>query len=290
MEVVIKNLADIIREKIVHVTSLIDDKYISSKEADCKIYEYFNALRKRNNVYYKNVVGLLASDHYKILLTSLDYRALDEEDKSYLDLYEEISDISSIIEDNPEMLDILISKSYEFLSYDYFSKREILFRCMDKSSKLNELSCFNKYDYMYYCCKYNVGTIKEVYNACKINGIDKNTIIKLFIKELNKLYLSDSDNYFEFISEIFIMYYKIGVYELKHDKMIPKPSRINKAIKLLKKQDIDTIIHKTSDDCFMEEVFLRIINFNNRYIDNDYLNDEDMSVVKKLSKIKEYYD
>ena len=87
MEVVIKNLADIIREKIVHVTSLIDDKYISSKEADCKIYEYFNALRKRNNVYYKNVVGLLASDHYKILLTSLDYRALDEEDKSYLDLY-----------------------------------------------------------------------------------------------------------------------------------------------------------------------------------------------------------
>ena len=284
------NFIETVRNHIEENIEFIHDNSKNSEALDNNIYKYFSLLKDKSYSYYSQILGLVASDHYKILYDKQKRSNISEEEQNMLNVYDDLYDNDSIVnffEQNFELFEYALYEMSDFNSYDYFTKREILLNCKDELPKLGSFSFFNLFDYLYYCQKYSPELLKTIYKEYLNGGGSKKDAISSLISTLNQIYISDTDNYVEVISDLLVEYYKISKYQTQNDKHPIKYRKLNKTVRFLEKNDIVQILNKLNDDDVISEILKRIINFND---DVPYhINEIDDKTIKKLIQIKEIF-
>lgn len=142
-------------------------KGLSEKKQDEIIESYFNELKENNYSFYEQLIGMMLADHYKLMKLSEKYNDMDDEDKLFLNLYDDLHDINDVLnymEEYPEAIFPFVYSTKEFNSYSYFEKREAWLACKDELPFLMRMSPLNTLDYLYYCQKYSVETFKTIYD------------------------------------------------------------------------------------------------------------------------------
>ena len=114
-----------LRMRVIKDIEYILDNSQTSVQSDKAILYYFYMLRQNNNKLYKNIIGLIAGEHYKIIK---EYSILDkstDEDELFINLYESLlnqDELIAIIEEEPAIIISILSYMNEFECYDYFEK------------------------------------------------------------------------------------------------------------------------------------------------------------------------
>lgn len=283
------DLVEEIRSNISNDMEYIFNNSLTSEHMNRAVLYYFYMLSKSNYGFYKNVVGLIASDHYKILKNSNYNDELNDEAFYFINLYESISsqdELISIIEEEPFVLLELLHWTSEFNNCDYFEKRKYYLNCKDKLDVLIKLSSFSTLDFLYHCQKYDMNTIKSIYKEQLNMYNDKDEAINTLIFNLEELFRSDINNYKELVADLLDNYYLIGKRQLSSDKKITKRRYLSKNIKLIENEDIVDILNKLRDkDCkFFIEILRRILNNDDEQLN---INDNDSLQQKTLRKIKD---
>jgi len=280
------------RSYITELVEYVDDKTITVSELNNALIVCLNQLKNNNYDLYTELVGLMASDHYKQLIDKKYYSMLTEDDKEKLQIYEDLYDQAAAVdlyENNEYLLIEALLEMYTFNTSDYFYKRQLLLRFKDNFSELSKFSNLNIYDYLYYCQKYNVEILKNIYDGFIENGLTKTDGINNLISTINELGMTDIQNYVEIISELLILYYNISTYELANDKHIDKLNILKKNIMRIEKAQARELLYKFNDDKFASEILHRIINFKSRDVDLKQSSDVYDHTVKKLESIKRIF-
>ena len=250
----------------------------NSEEMDEKIIMYFMNLKQKDYSYYSQLVGLLLSDHYKQLYDKKVLFMLTENEQEKLNLYDELYDnesIMALIEDSPEILIELVYQMSEFNSLDYFVKRKMLFNCKDNLDLLKRFSSFNVFDYLYYCQKYSIEILQSIFDDYIKEGFSNEECIQVLLSTTNELGISDSENYAEIISELFVLYYKI-----KKNNLNIEDDLIN----ILENKTALELLFLSNDDVYMHNVFDCVMNYNK---DKLKFNSKDhQETINKLESIK----
>lgn len=285
------NLNEAFRYQFNDAIDYINDHTATVDELSDVLLQCLFGLKKDNYELYKNLLGLVASDHYKQLIDRkicLMPNEYDEEKiKIYEDLYDQ-EDIITLYENNDNLLIEALLEMYNFNSYGYFYQRQIMLRFKDNFSQLKKFSFFNIYDYLYYCQNYNIDIFKHIYNDNINQGVSKKESIDILIDTLNELGIVDIQNYVDLISDLLLLYYNIIKYEIDNYRHIDKLNMLKKNLLHLEKSDVRDLIKRFNNDKFVSEVLHRIINFR---LNNIQLNSTDevyRHTVKKLESIKRF--
>ena len=284
------NVIEDIRTMVISNIEYIIDNCQTGVQINRAILYYFYMMRNNNYKLYKNVIGLIASDHYKMIN---DLRKFDidlEEDYLYLDLYESISnqdELIYIIEEDPAMILEIITYMNEFNSLDYFEKRESYLNCKDNLNVLFKLSPYSILDYLYYCQKYDFNILKAIYKEQVEIFNSKDDAINSLITTMEELFMTDLENYKELVVELLSNYYMVGKNQLRCNQNIVKREYLVKNIRLIENGDIVDILNRLNehDYKFLIEVLRRNLN---GYNENIHFNDNDLEkkTLKKIYDIK----
>lgn len=266
---------------------------LSEEKQDEIIESYFNELKEKNYSFYEQLIGMMFADHYKLIKLSEKYKDMDDEDKLFLDLYDDFHDIDDILnymEEYPEAIFSFVYNMSEFNSYSYFEKREAWLACKDDLPPLMNMSPLNNLDYLYYCQKYSVETFRTIYDY--YTSVDKSLIgsFKIISSTLNELGIVDEDNYYEVASDLLTLYYVIAIDEVISTKDNGKKGKLKRIIKKLENEDYGEILLNMNDDKFLSEIFMLVFDNENRELTQQCANDDIYNdTVKKLTHIKDYF-
>lgn len=272
----------------------------TSVQSDKAILYYFYMLRQNNNKLYKNIIGLIASDHYKMIK---EYSILDksiDEDELFINLYESLSsqdELIAIIEEEPAIIISILSYMNEFECYDYFEKRQCYLNNKSNLDTLFKLSPCSVLDYLYYCQKYDMNTLKIIYDE-QVETYDyndttidaKDAAIYTIISTLEILFETDIDNYKDLMSELLANYYMIGKKQMQSNKKIVKKEYLAKNLRLIENSDIIDVLNRLKQkDCkFLIEVLRRNINNYDENISINLDNEREQKTLKKINDIKNF--
>lgn len=288
------DLVEEIRSCVNSDMEYIFNNSLTSEHMNRTFLYYFYMLKKTNYQLYKNIVGLIASDHYKVLKDLSCSGEITNEDFYYIDLYENLLDqdeLISIIEEEPAIMLELIYCANEFNDCDYFEKRKYYLNCKDKLDVLIKLSPFGLFDYLYYCQKYDISMLREIYNEQLAMYNDKDEAINTLIFNLEELFRMDIDNYKELVADLLDNYYLIGKKQLNSDKKITRRRYLSKNIKLIENEDIFNILNKLRDkNCkFYVELLRRILNNGDEILtvsENDSLQQKTLRKINDIKQIR----
>lgn len=283
------NVTEKFRYSMNEVIEYINDNTNTVSELNDCLIKCLMHIKNNNYELYTELIGLLASDHYKQLIDKKFYSMLTENDEEKLQLYEELYDQDALIDlydNNENLLVEALLEMYNFNFCDYFYKRQVMLRFKDDFSVLRRFSNLNVYDYLYYCQKYNIEILESIYKDSTQNGLSKNESINLLVDTLDELGMVDIQNYVDLVSELLLLYYNISKYELDNYKHIDKLNILKKNILRLEKAHGRDLIQKFNDNKFVSEVLHRIINFN--FNDVEFTNNDEVykHTIKKLESIK----
>lgn len=284
------NVTEDIRTMIISHIEYIVDNCQTGDQINRAILYYFYMMRNNNYKLYKNIIGLIASDHYKMINDLRKYEIDLREDYPYLNLYENISnqdELIYIIEEEPSIILEIITYMNEFNSLDYFEKRESYLNCKDNLNVLFKLSSYSILDYLYYCQKYDFDILNIIYKE-QVEILDsKDEAINSLITTMEELFMTDLDNYKDLVVELLSNYYMIGKKQLQRKNKIVKRDYLMKNIRLIENGDIVDILNRlrANDYKFLIEVLRRNLN---GYNENIQFNDNDLEkkTLKKIYDIK----
>ena len=276
------------------------DNSQTSVQSDKAILYYFYMLRQNNNKLYKNIIGLIAGEHYKIIKEYSILDKLTDEDELFINLYESLlnqDELIAIIEEEPAIIISILSYMKEFECYDYFEKRQCYLNNKSNLDILFKLSPCSVLDYLYYCQKYNMNTLKIIYDEQVETYDDNDTIInakdaaiETLISTLEILFETDIDNYRDLMSELLANYYMIGKKQMQSNKKIVKKEYLAKNLRLIENNDIIDVLNRLKQkDCkFLIEVLRRNINNYDENISINLDNDREQKTLKKINDIKNF--
>lgn len=284
------NVTEDIRTMVIGNIEYIVDNCQTSAQINRAILYYFYMMRNNNYKLYKNIIGLIASDHYKMINDLRKFEIDLKEDYPYLSLYENISNqekLICIIEEEPSIILEIITYMNEFNSLDYFEKRESYLNCKDNINVLFKLSPYSVLDYLYYFQKYDFNILKTIYKEQVEIFNSKDDAINSLITTMEELFMTDLENYKDLVVELLSDYYMVGKNELQCNKNIVKREYLVKNIRLIENGDIVDILNRlrTNDYKFLIEVLRRNLN---GYNENIQFNDNDLEkkTLKKIYDIK----
>ena len=282
-----------LRMRVIKDIEYILDNSQTSVQSDKAILYYFYMLRQNNNKLYKNIIGLIAGEHYKIIK---EYSILDkstDEDELFINLYESLlnqDELIAIIEEEPSYMN-------EFECYDYFEKRQCYLNNKSNLDTLFKLSPCSVLDYLYYCQKYDMNTLKIIYDE-QVETYDyndttidaKDAAIYTIISTLEILFETDIDNYKDLMSELLANYYMIGKKQMQSNKKIVKKEYLAKNLRLIENSDIIDVLNRLKQkDCkFLIEVLRRNINNYDENISINLDNEREQKTLKKINDIKNF--
>lgn len=289
-----------LRMRVIKDIEYILDNSQTSVQCNRAILHYFYALRSSNYQLYKNIVGLMASDHYKIINELKRAKSIGKEDFPYMKLYETVlnqDELICVIEKEPTILLEILYCMKEFNDSNYFENRYSYLLCKDKLDILRKLSPYSVLDYLYYCQKYDMNTLKIIYdeqvetyddNDTTINA--KDAAIETLISTLEILFETDIDNYRDLMSELLANYYMIGKKQMQSNKKIVERDYLAENLQLIENNDIIDVLNRLKQkDCkFLIEVLRRNINNydENASINTD--NEREQKTLKKINDIKNF--
>lgn len=289
-----------LRMRVIKDIEYILDNSQTSVQSDKAILYYFYLMRQSNNKLYKNIIGLIASEHYKIIKEySILGKSIDE-DELFINLYESLSnqdELITIIEEEPAIIINILNYMNEFECYDYFEKRQCYLNNKSNLDTLFKLSPCSVLDYLYYCQKYDVNTLKIIYdeqvetyddNDTTINA--KDAAIYTLISTLESLFENDIDNYKDLMSELLANYYMIGKKQMQSNKKIVKREYLAKNLRLIENNDIIDVLNRLKrKDCkFLIEVLRRNINNYDENVSINTDNEREQKTLKKINDIKNF--
>ena len=179
-----------LRMRVIKDIEYILDNSQTSVQSDKAILYYFYMLRQNNNKLYKNIIGLIAGEHYKIIK---EYSILDkskDEDELFINLYESLlnqDELIAIIEEEPAIIISILSYMNEFECYDYFEKRQCYLINKNNLDTLFKLSPCSVLDYLYYCQKYDMNTLKIIYEENNIKQEDLKKRLQIDISAVTRI-------------------------------------------------------------------------------------------------------
>lgn len=289
-----------LRMRVIKDMEYILDNSQTSVQSDKAILYYFYMLRQNNNKLYKNIIGLIAGEHYKIIKEYSILDKLTDEDELFINLYESLlnqDELIAIIEEEPAIIISILSYMKEFECYDYFEKRQCYLNNKSNLDILFKLSPCSVLDYLYYCQKYNMNTLKIIYDEQVETYDDNDTIInakdaaiETLISTLEILFETDIDNYRDLMSELLANYYMIGKKQMQSNKKIVKKEYLAKNLRLIENNDIIDVLNRLKQkDCkFLIEVLRRNINNYDENISINLDNDREQKTLKKINDIKNF--
>lgn len=278
-----------------YLDEAIDDmcKGLSSDKQDEIIESYFHELKENNYNFYKHLIGMMFSDHYKILKDDERFNHIDDNGKSLLEIYSyfhDIDDVLNYVEDTPNALSDFLYGMSVFNGYDDdFDRRQVWLSCKDDLEFLIKFSPLNVFDYLYYCGKYSVERFKAIYDD--YTSTDK-SLIGSFEKikdDLNELKDADPDNYFEVLSELLSLYYITIKDDIDKIKLQQDKDRAKKIIAEIENSSTKEVVKYIDDDKFLDVIFSQVFNSQNKMLDKDYEDDDVYNkTLQKLRSIKNY--
>ena len=261
-----------IREYLQDDISIMHTKYYNSSVLRKEIIKYFDKMEKYNEHLYRNILGLLVADTYKVLKVENKNDGSGREELEFMESFTP-NLLVSYVRVNP---DALLSSIYylgEFDSYDYFTKRTILNDMKDKRRFLYDLSIFSVYDYLYYCQRYEMGTLRAIYDADLDEGIPEEYCLDRIVETIDYLYMYDKENYKEVMIDLLTKYY-----------MIAKKSNIDDNKLDLDHNDILEVLKLLNNDQNLSDVLKVYVNFDG---DINSLQLDNNKILKKINEIKE---
>ena len=300
MNVRFGNMIESIRNDVINNVEYIIDSCQTSVQSNRAILYYFYLIRNTDYKLYKNIIGLMASDHYKIIK---EYSNLDksiEDDSIFINLYENLTsqdELIMVLEEEPMMILNIMDYMNEFACYEYFEKRQCYLNSKDNLNTLFKLSPYSVLDYLYYCQKYDINTLKIIYHEQLETYDDNDTTINAkdaaiygLISTLESLFMTDTNNYKDLMSELLANYYIIGKKQIQSGKKIVKKDYLSKNLRLIEKSDIIYLLNKLKDTDykFLIEILRRNIN---NYEENTNIHNSselEQKTLKKINEIKNF--
>lgn len=266
---------------------------LCTEKQDEIIDSYFNRLKEKNYTFYQYLIGMMFTDHYKLLRLSEKYDDFDEDDEIFLDLYNgfySLDDVLNYVEEYPDALASFLYNMSEFNGYDYFEKREAWLSCKDELEFLNKISPLNIFDYLYYCQKYNIDMLKSIYD----DYTSKNKLLigsfETIKSTLNKLSVVDEDNYYEITSDLLTLYYVIIKDEFENVDDDNRRSKLSPMIKKIEDGNYNEILSYMDNGKFLDEVLMQVFTNKNRESSQDFeVNDTYNETLEKLKSIKNHF-
>lgn len=278
-----------LRAQFIDNIEYIMDNCQTSVQCNRAILHYFYALRSSNYQLYKNIVGLMASDHYKIINELKRAKSIGKEDFPYMELYETISnqdELICVIEKEPIILLEILYCMKEFNDSDYFENRYSYLLCKYKLDVLKKLSPYSTLDYLYYCQDYDINALKYIYDE-QLEIYDKEDVIHILVSTINRLFESDLECYKNLISELLANYYIIGKNQLQHGDKIIKRHVLERNIQRIENKDMVFILNilQKREYTFLSDILERILD--NKEGIKDYSDNEiGQKTLKKINDIK----
>lgn len=263
---------------------------LNDEQMDIIIESYFKELKEKDYELYTNLIGMIFSDHYKLLKYAQKNNEINEEDEYFLDIYTDFNDIDDVlnyVDGNPYAIESFLWAMSDFNSYDYFEKREIWLSCKEDLDFLFKISSYNTLDYSYYCQKFTVEMFKSMYDDYTK---EDPTLIGSFmtIKDtLQTLKQADLNNYNEVISDLLTLYYVIAKDEIETINNNSKNGKFSYMVKELENENINKILSHVDNGKYLDEILNIVFKNQDKNLNYDG-NDDDVyaTTIKKLKYIK----
>lgn len=275
------DISERLRDEIDNDIEILHFQNPKNSKFEKSIIRYFEKLERSDINLYNQVLGLLLADTYKLLNVKKIDKILTKNEKEKLEFYEEFNNDTAVsfLELNTNELITSVYNMSEFNSYDYFMKRSILADSKDKLGFLCKLSVFSIYDYLYYCQKYELETLKAIYNEDLNEGYSKNAIISKLVNIINELATFDRENFKDIIIELLTNYYLL----YQNNKI--KKKHYNTLVPYMKCNNAQDILNYLNDDRVKADILKSYINYDGDI--NLLEKNEEDKVFEKIKKIKE---
>ena len=275
------DISERLRDEIDNDIEILHFQNPKNSKFEKSIIRYFEKLERSDINLYNQVLGLLLADTYKLLNVKKIDKILTKNEKEKLEFYEEFNNDTAVsfLELNTNELITSVYNMSEFNSYDYFMKRSILADSKDKLGLLCKLSVFSIYDYLYYCQKYELETLKAIYNEDLNEGYSKNAIISKLVNTINELATFDRENFKDIIIELLTNYYLL----YQNNKI--KKKHYNTLVPYMECNNAQDILNYLNDDRVKADILKSYINYDGDI--NLLEKNEEDKVFEKIKKIKE---
>ena len=275
------DISERLRDEIDNDIEILHFQNPKNSKFEKSIIRYFEKLERSDINLYNQVLGLLLADTYKLLNVKKIDKILTKNEKEKLEFYEEFNNDTAVsfLELNTNELITSVYNMSEFNSYDYFMKRSILADSKDKLGLLCKLSVFSIYDYLYYCQKYELETLKAIYNEDLNEGYSKNAIIGKLVNTINELATFDRENFKDIIIELLTNYYLL----YQNNKI--KKKHYNTLVPYMECNNAQDILNYLNDDRVKADILKSYINYDGDI--NLLEKNEEDKVFEKIKKIKE---
>ncbi len=192
------------------IRNFLEQKYNSfynedKESAGIKYFEFIEELK--NTSLYKIIIGLSFIDNYRLLLDKNKYQKTTIDEKSYLEIYEQITDLDDLlfkILEQPAFLSSFIYGSIKFNRLNLKGKASILTQLDDQYVK--KFSLFHQFE------KYNMfkeRTVEEfIYLSKEASQEEKTEIVYKIISILDLLYNYNLKNFSKLILDMIKVYYR----------------------------------------------------------------------------------
>lgn len=251
------------------------------KEFEKALIKYFKNMENISIRFYRQVLGLMLSDAYKLLNVKRLDKFIDSNELRILKYYEEFNNRTAVsyLELNKcELVDCFYDMN-EFNSYDYFMKRSILKDSKKQIKYLCELSVFSIYDFLYYCQNYDLDIFKAIYLSDMNEGYPKDMVIDKIVSTINELYVFDKDNFKDVMIDLLSRFY------LLYQNNLLKDNTCNDLMLCMNSSNIIDVLNYLNDDRNLSDVVQSYINFDG---DIKALKvDDDDKILKKIKEIRE---
>ncbi len=178
-------------------------------EASVKYFEFIEELKNTNYNLYKIIVGLAFVDNYRLLIDKKAHKKLTENQQTYLEMYEQITDIDDLlfkIEEDPSLLSSIIYAPIKINHFNLKGKATILMQLDD--DYVDKFNSFNRFE------KYNIfkeRTTEEfviIYLSNSKNEETKTEAIYNIITILDLLYKYNLKNFSKLILDMIKVFYR----------------------------------------------------------------------------------
>lgn len=124
------------------------NKY-GNEEANIKYFEFCEEIKYTNDKLYKIIIGLGFVDHFRLLIDKKDEKAISEEEKSTIEIYDMIEDFEDLlftIDQNQSLLQEIMYAPIKYESLNNVGQAHI-FSKLDENylAKFNKLYSLEKY-------------------------------------------------------------------------------------------------------------------------------------------------
>ena len=274
------DVSEYLRDCIVSDIEFLQSQNPKKIDFERKFIKYFKEIESYNEWLYKQILGLFMADTYKILNVKRVDGFLTKEEMAAMDRYEGFDNEQAVLylKINPNALITSFYNMSEFNDYDYFMKRSVLVDCIDKAEYLKNLSLYSVYDYLFYCQKYEVETLKAFYDDDMKDGYSEESSMLSLLNRINDLYVFDQKNYKELIVDLITRYYLMGKNKIINNDCL-------NFISYIEGHNPKDILKSLNDDDLMRNILIENFHYDGDI--NSLKINSDEKVLNKIKKIKE---